>query len=384
MKFDNKYMLRGVAACFIAAAMTACSDSNDDGPNGGGDNNDPEAVTVGIKTNITVNTNASLTTEFGDNDKMNLWAKEYNSVESADIVTDICATRKGGNWEISPAIRLSKGKIAFLYAAAPYDASATDLTKFPIDITSQKDYLYSGAYVAASYQNYTATLNMKHALSMLSVNISNQGYKGEGKVTALKVTDNNNIIVTKGTMNVSNGRITPSEYGTIQGDVSATIGANGIQGQLPSIWVAPFSNKGVDLTLTITIDGKEVSAVLPEAAMNIGWQYVFQAVLTPNGLAFIPDATEEYALNRDDHEMSQLNGFGLIVFGVKGNSFAFPAFSGTEVFGNVSFGGKSVNYSIGGSVDLGGANSVTVETWNSTGFTISNFENIEEIDLSNY
>lgn len=384
MKFDSKYILRGMAVCFMAAAFAACSDDKNDGPSGNGGNDDPNAKTVGIKTNITVNTKAALTTDFAEGNKMNIWAKEYNSVESADIQTGISATLKGNNWEISPAIRLSQGKIAFLYAAAPYDANATDLTKFPVDITTQTDYLYSGSYVAASFQNNVATLNMKHALSMLSINIAKQGYSGNGNVTALKITDSNNILVTKGTMNVSTGKITGTEHGTITANVSATATDHGIQGQLPSMWVAPFSNKGVDLVLTVTIDGKEYNATLPEVTMNIGWQYVFQAVLTPNGLAIIPDATEEYSLNRTDDEMAQLNGYGAITFSVKGSTFNFPAFEGNEVFGNVAYGNKSTNYSIGGSIELGGATSVTVETWNSTGFTISNFENIDEIDLTNY
>ena len=48
--------------------------------------------------------------------------------------------------------------------------------------------------------------------------------------------------------------------------------------------------------------------------------------------------------------------------------------------------GSAATYTIGGSLKLGSSAQqvLTVETWNSTGFSLNNLDGIEEIDLSKY
>ena len=228
---------------------------------------------------------------------------------------------------------------------------------------------------------------MKHALSMVSLNIKLEGYSGAGHITAIKLSQPA-LVATKGTMNIATGAITSTDFGVVSATTDNTATANGISGALPGMWVIPFTSKDQDpVAVTITIDGKEFTVDLPEVTMKTGWQYVFQGVMTAHGLTFNPTATEEYELNMKDDEFVPLNGFGMISLTFSGSTFAFPDFAGDNIFGNVSAAdGSTANYTIGGSLKLKNtaAQQIVVETWNSTGFTINSTEGIDAIDLSNY
>lgn len=384
MKLKNKFYVWTLLA-MSAAAMTACSDKDEPGGGGSADNGD--GVELAIKTSVKLNTKAALIEDLTDGHEMNLQIEvnDENGSPLKNVMTK--AVNKGGVWSIENNVRLAKGQTAEVQAIYPYVDGVEDITKYPIDVTKQVDVLYSGKGSFASSTSNTASLNMKHALSLLSVNITKSGYSGEGLLTAIKV-EQPSLIATKGTLNGSTGKIASTEFGTVSGQVNATLTDDGISGALPGLWVIPFSSKDKDpVKITLTIDGKDYTVELPEITMNIGWQYAFKGVLSANGLVFIPDATEEYELNQKDEEFVDLNNYGMIKLTFKGSEFHFPIFEGESVFGNIAAQDGSVaNYSIGGSLKLKNTDTqtITVETWNSTGFEISSFEGIDEIDLSQY
>lgn len=374
------------AAVAIAGGMLASCSSSKDEPNGGNTGNSGDGQLVTIRTNVVLNTKSALIKEFSEGQAMNVYAKAYGSIDAVDLVSGVKATRQGANWVMSPEVRVKDGQNVFLFAYYPYSASNTDPTKIPVDINTQTDFLYSGNYVPASFTTHTVTLNMKHAQAMVAFNVKKSGYSGEGHITSIKLVSDK-YIVSKGTLNVTSGNITATEYGTVAAPVSAIAGDQGINGVLPAVWAAPFNtlNTGANVTAVLTIDGREYSVALPEVSALKGWQYVFHCVLTKNGLAVVPEATEEYALDMSDDEFSQLSGYGVVTFGHSGGAeFAFPTFEGNNIFGNVVVDNKSYNYAEGSKASVEKAGDITVETWNSTGFHLGTINKVDRIDISSY
>ena len=148
------------AACL--AALASCGESKDDGPGQG--STDPNSVAITITTEVF--TKADVTIEHKDGDAMNIYAKQYNSVEAADLVSGVKATMNAGKWTTSPEVRLSKGQVAFLYAVSPYDASYTNPKQIPVKLDKQVDLLYSGAAAPASFTSNTVKLTLRHALTL--------------------------------------------------------------------------------------------------------------------------------------------------------------------------------------------------------------------------
>lgn len=380
--FKNIYI--AAAVVLAGGVLASCSSSKDEPNNPGTGSGDGQLVT--IRTNIVLNTKSALIKEFSEGQAMNVYAKAYGAIDAADLISGVKATRQGANWVMSPEVRVKDGQNVFLYAFYPYNSANVDPTKIPVDINTQTDFLYSGNYVPASFTTHTVTLNMKHAQSMIAFNVKKEGYSGEGHITSIKLTSDK-FIVTKGTLNVNNGAITATGYGSIAAQVSATAGAQGISGVLPAVWAAPFNtlNTGATVVAVLTIDGKEYSVALPEVSAQRGWQYIFHCVLTKNGLAIVPEATEQYALDMSDDEFSALTGHGVVTFSHKGGKeFLLPSFAGNNIFGNVVVNDKSYNYAEGSKVVVDNASEITVETWNSTGFSLSSIEKVDRIDLSAY
>ncbi len=381
MKLTKKYIWALMALSTLTLA--SCSDKEEPGP---GDNTG-DGVEIGIRTSVTLNTNASLIEDLTDGHEMNVWIDVTNAMGATVQTEQLHAVNRGGQWQLDKSVYLTKGQAADVYAVYPYVAGTVDRKAVPVDIASQTDLLYSGSAANASFNSNIVTLKMKHALSMLSVNIKKEGYGGEGKVTRMAV-NGGDLIATKGTLNVTNGKIAVTETGALAANVNVTAGASGINGALPSLWVVPFNSKDKSpVKITLTIDGKDYNVDLPEVTMSTGWQYVFHAVLTSNGLVFVPNATEEYPLNKDDDQIGELIGHGVIGFTFAGSEFVFPVFSGDNVYGSITAAdGSTASYSIGGTMRLNSSNSqnVTVETWNSNGFELHSLDGIEAIDLSNY
>lgn len=367
------------------ATLAGCSDKNDE-PN---DGNTPsgEGTEIGIKTEVKLNQKTAYIEDLTDGNEMNVWMEVTGSTGAVEGTYDVHAVNKGGQWTLDPTVRIVKGQTADIYAFYPYSAENKDRKAVPVDATKQIDYLYSGAAVYASATSNVATLNMKHAMTMVSFNIKKDGYSGEGLLTDVKI-EGAGVVPSKGTIDVTNGKVTATEYGAVSAKVTATIGADGISGALPGLWAIPFQTKDKDpVTVTLTIDGKEYAATLPETVMNSGWQYAFRGILTNAGLAFIPGSIDEFQLDFTDDEIAPTEGRGVILFTFTGNQFQFPVFEGENVFGNIlSSDGSRCNYSAGGSLELtgSGAKTITVETWNSTAFQVTGFEEIDEIDLSQY
>lgn len=344
---------------------------------------DDSKVTVMIATQV--QTKATVVTQLGDGDAMNVFAKSYNKIDAPDLAPDIKATHEQGGWKMMPEVKLAQGENAFIYAVAPYSAENTNPQAIVVDVTRQEDVLYSGSYVPVSYTTYTAKLTMKHALALVSFNICNQGYSGKGVLQSLSLSGEK--VYTKGTMNIESGKVTGTGQTAFSVACEKTIQTAGWSEEYPRIWSIPFSTKVDQAMLQARIDGKSYEARLPEVEMNGGFQYIFRLVLTDYGLEFIPDQTETISLNIDTDRIGELKGYGVLKIAHSSSRFALPVLGGDNVFGSVDWGdGEKSAYSMDGIHTYAGntTNQLLIESWNSSGFTLKDMVGVEVVDVSQY
>lgn len=367
-----------------AIALVSCKEDDPKPEPTPGGVDTPDAVEVTIST-ATIETKAAQL-EFKGNDAMSIFPKVNNQATSANIVDGVKATYDGTKWTMTPAVKInSTQKNAFMYAVSPYDASYTELTKIPVDITKQVDLMYSGSYVAASLNTPHVKFNMKHALSLMTINIVPVNYTtGAGNVKSFKLSE----VYNAGVLDASTGKL---NKGTSKGSVTVNINKNvtdgGWRSDLPGIWTMPFNTKidSEKAKFAATIDGKTFELEVPEVEMKQGYQYIFRLVLTDNGLEFDPTKTETISLNVLDDAEQSFEGYGKVTVKTSGSTMLTPAFTGDMVFGTVAAPGKSTPYSPSKELEgLSSGQTVIIESWNSTGFTFETLEGVGTIDLSQY
>ena len=345
----------------------------------------PQELEKAISISTTVFTQAHPTLDLVDGDVMNLYAKTYGSASAPDKVEDVKAVMRGSSWTLEPEVTIRESEKLFIYAYAPYVEGLKTADAIPVDISDQQDVLYSGSFVPVSYRTNHAKLTMKHALALVSFNVTAQGYSGKGELQRLSISGEE--VYTSGVMTIDKGNVVGKGQEAFEMAVSKTITADGWENDLPRMWQIPFSTKGAEAYLTVTIDGKAYKATFPEVEMKSGFQYVFRMVLTDYGLEFIPDQTQTISLNVESDQPELLEGYGVLHITHSADSIVVPELLGDNVFGTVRWGDEQVStYRVGEMHSYGQAGSrvLSVETWNSKGFKLKNLIGVDVIDISQY
>ncbi|MBQ0025245.1 MAG: fimbrillin family protein [Bacteroidales bacterium] len=156
-------------------------------------------------------------------------------------------------WEINPSIMLSETK-GTLFAYYPYSSSATDFEQVPVvSSINGADYLYSVPFTGLNASTNAATLNLKHALALVSINfIRNSSYSGPGKLSYLSLSSD--AIAPTGRMDIRDGSLTASSSPIVFSGFEETIGESGLTEYLLVV-PALYSTEKRDVELTCVIDG---------------------------------------------------------------------------------------------------------------------------------
>lgn len=339
-------------------------------------------VALGVAT-AEIQTKAAVL-EYGNGSTMNIFAKTYNDAKAPDIVEGVKATYDGATWKMDPPVYLSDAQtVAFVFAVSPYDASYVDAKNIPVDLSKQVDLMYSGPSVAASKTSPNVRLRMNHALSLLSFNIVPVNYAGAGNLTSLAINGEN--VYNYGTMDASSGKVQLVEKGEVKNSFNRSVENGGWKSDIPGLWTLPFNTKTGAVTLTAVIDGKTYEAVIPEVEVKQAWQYIFRLALTNSGLEFDPTKTETISLNVTGDEQQQFEGYGKIVLTASGSALTAPTIQGDAVFGTIASPTSHYSYTDNKRVEgLNSGDQVTVEAWNSDGFTLQSLEGVGTIDISSF
>lgn len=165
-----------------------------------------------------------------------------------------------------------------LYAYYPYFQGA-DICNLPVSLSPQVDYMYAQAVGELNHLNSSVTLNMRHALSVLSLNVIKGDYAGDGNISELTVSGSH--LAAKGTYDGRDGSILARENFN-----SPILSDNGTfllntSGTLNDIILIP-SGTSSDAVISVTLDGESKSVVIPGFKPEAGSRYY--AVLSVNDI----------------------------------------------------------------------------------------------------
>ncbi len=156
---------------------------------------------------------------------------------------------------ISPSIKmyLSNTK-GVLYSYYPYNESVTDITSIPVEITTQTDYMYGTPAMDLNNKNFTAPVNLNHALSIIRLRIYKGTYGFEGNITNITVKGEN--LASEAYLNIKNGEL--SQFSGINQSQQFVFNPFKITGNdvRLELFVLP-TNEEKELFFTFTLDGKE-------------------------------------------------------------------------------------------------------------------------------
>lgn len=167
---------------------------------------------------------------------------------------------------------------ADVVAYLPYDKAVADYVKVAFDLTDQDDILYGTAKVTKDIP--TASLEMKHAMTLVRVRLMKDEYMGTGLVSDMTFRN----VYTAGTLDATTGTIT-KDYGTGRGIIKA--GGNYMLNDANPVIVdailMPKPAHDEPVYVSFTIDGQEHTYTFPVLhEWQAGMKYTYTLKMTGN------------------------------------------------------------------------------------------------------
>lgn len=353
--------------------LAACGGSGD-----GGSSDTFVTFTTEVQTRATA---AGVISDFTSGDKMMIYGATSNSV-AADDLKAYTASYNGSNWQTNPAVTIQPEAKQYYFAAYPADSEATDPSAYPIDVTKQIDYLYSGTGQRATFESPEVKFEMHHAMAVIAFNI--QSYKG-GKLTQIKI--GNDEFPLTGEMRVASGKITTLTNGVLTQSVNASLTTKGWTTNHPSIFVIPYTIGAEGLPVELTIDGKSYTVTLPAMRLNLAYKYVFSLLFTEQGLVLEADKTETINL-LDATEGFTEEPYSYLKITHKNGRMVVPTLTGDKLHGLIYWGNEmQQKYAAETEYQYTGSSApytLAIDAWNVTNVTFSNIKGVQEIDFSNF
>jgi len=373
MQIDMKRIVYFLLLSLFSVVFVAC-----------GEKDAPEVKISELSFTTTVQTRAlpNVLTELKDGSQMSIFTRSSDYTGVASMTKAIC---NAGVWKANPTIVLEEGVTVSFQAVYPYSENNTSASAVPVDVKGQIDYLYSGSSLTVSKEYPTASVTMKHAMSVLAFNIDKNGYTGAGKLEEVKLSGSG--FYTEGRLNVSTGAITGSATGEYVKSLNQTLVAGGFTDDIPAIFVIPSTSNGDNIQITIKVDGKEYSSNLPQQTVSGGNKYLFRMALTERDLVLFPELTETISLNTNSDQMPVKN-LNTLQITHTNKRMAAPVIDKPKgVTGKIFWGdGETQDYSIGAAhtYDAEGTYTVAIESWGANEIMMENLSGVTEIDLSKF
>lgn len=290
----NKKLL--LPAMMLAVAFASCN--NEENPSTG-----LARTALGVNVHLEEMSRAMVSGEaLSDNDPIGVFVVEsdyspydgkatgYSNVSYKGTTTS--GSQKWGPSTTGTEILLS-GTYGKAFAYYPYTEGINDYQAIPVDITLQKDWMYSGEEGPVNDAAPNVAFNLKHAQTAVNVKVvRDASYTGAGMVYALTVTSDG--LATNGKLNAADGTfadvtgagnaIYVNGSFTLVADNSATTDVKENEKENPYMFI-PASTAVKNFTVNANIDGKpyKVDVTMTEA-FKAGYIYKIAVKISNVGL----------------------------------------------------------------------------------------------------
>lgn len=178
-------------------------------------------------------------------------------------------TEKGQVWTAEEPIYLNKA-LCNVNAYYPYDESMTDIEAIQIEAASQTDYMYADNTVQVNAENKSATLTMKHALSVITLNLKKGSYTGAGTIT--KISMRGQGIGNSSKLNGKTGEL--YDISGINEELSQNVSLSLAEDQTVHILFVPNPITS-NVKISLWVDGNEYYVVTPGTLFEQAYRYEY-------------------------------------------------------------------------------------------------------------
>lgn len=208
--------------------------------------------------------------DFSENDSIGIFVQKTDGkiYNDCDCSQNAKAIYESGKWTILQNIRIG-ADTGNVFAYYPYSTEVVDYKNIPVKVETQTDYLYSDKSSVNANQP-KASLLMKHAMSLVSFQISRNNYPGTGVVSHIEITG----VPGTGMLDISTGDITSGTIKSFSHECNITLSAAPVTIDFITI---PCSADGV--TAVFTVDGKAYTYKFPPSALEKGKTNIYSLSL---------------------------------------------------------------------------------------------------------
>lgn len=266
--------IRSVACAALLALMTACNTHDDvfTPEDGGGVKPNPEPENTSLSLIVTRKGSLLNSSTWTDGNTLGLYltrgalSQPYRNMP--DSVSNVRARMLAGQWDLIPGPVTLIDEQAVIYAYGPY-IREVDPFAVPVETKSRTDYLYGthlAPQTAVNKSEPIATLEMKHALSLLELHVrKNHDFKQQAKLEEIVIESANDSIKlpVEGTMDISTGRVTATGFGYYSLDkLNQVLSDEHTDSCLYRMTMMPRDNQEKEVLLTIVVNGNRLSLPL--------------------------------------------------------------------------------------------------------------------------
>ena len=159
-----------------------------------------------------------------------------------------------------------------LYSYYPYSAAVNDLRKIPVSVTEsiQTDYMYGTPVTRLDNRNASTVITMNHALAAMRLSIVKGTYSGKGEISKIAVSGD--ALASEAYLDATTGRL--SGFKGMGSEIRADINGSSSEALSESGTEKHFllipTGEARPLTITVTIDGVDFTAISPEVDLEEG------------------------------------------------------------------------------------------------------------------
>lgn len=264
--------------CAAVLVLTGCDNSLEDSllADGGGGGN---SLSISVVTDNYQTKSVNLSNTIPNGNSIGLFMK---NVDPSDLFQHdlrnlkFTASTSGQNQEWIPdqEVYLNK-ELCSIHAYYPYNPTVTEVTAIPVTTSDQADYMYSGNTIQVNIDNHTATLEMEHALSVITLIVKRGSYAGTGQ--ASKIGINGNGVAQSALLNAETGKL--YDYNGVNEMVSQDINLTLDEaGQTVHTLIVP-NGETAPIRIALWVDGIEYSVVTAGTQFVQGSRYEYTVVV---------------------------------------------------------------------------------------------------------